>query len=130
MGYGSDIARDCQMKVVEVTVVAKGNGTGNMTVQEGGIEVSAVTREALGKYRFKFKSKRLYLIGLTSVGFKATTPADLKGYTAVAEAIVTTGDPFYVEVTVYDSTFTAADLSATAQWGVFTFKFRETDRSS
>lgn len=125
MGYSSNLSRDVQPGVVEVTVVGLGANGADLTIQEGGAEVSAATREDEGKYRFKFKAKRPYLIGLVSVAFKATTPADLKGYTAVAEEIVTTGDPYYVDVTVYDSTFTAADLIAN-QWGVFTFKFRET----
>lgn len=67
----------------------------------------AVTRTGEGAYTITWPEAQGTFVGWR-YGFGATTPADLKGYTAVRGTYSTTA--FTLAFVVYDSTFAAADI--------------------
>lgn len=85
-----------------------------------------VTWQATGVYRFSFARHLGTLLGIAGFGFGADTPSAVKGYTVTRDTQVApaSGVAGYVDVSVWDSSFAAADL-ATAQYLDLTFEFTE-----
>lgn len=81
---------------------------GSLTVQEA--NGMTITRTGEGAYLITWATNPFQFVGV-SFGFVATTRADLKGYTVVFGDYSSTA--FTMSFTVFDSTFTAADLIAT-----------------
>lgn len=100
-----------------------GTGAADPTKRHGpGI---TVTRTAAGVYKFSFASHPGTLLGFKP-SFGADTPSAVKGYTATRDTYTAPSGSTdgYVEVSVWDSTFTAADLAA-LQYLDLEFEFTE-----
>lgn len=111
--------RGTQPEVVDHFVKFVG-GAGAVTKLYGpGVTVSYV---ATGKVRFTWAENPGTFLGHT-YGLHATTQSALKGYTAIVGDFSTTA--FTLDVWIYDSTFTLADLAA-AQWLSLLVKFKRT----
>lgn len=68
----------------------------------------AITWVSTGLYRITFTDPPGNMIDTGGPNFQATTPGDLKGYSAVFGLFDSTGK--IVQVSIYNSTFTLADL--------------------
>ena len=109
---------DTEPGVFHHLVRVLGVGAGDPTKQVGrGI---TVTRVAAGKLRYTWADGPGAYLGF-NFSFQATTQSDLKGYTVVAGEYDTTNKR--IDLWVYDSTFTLADLAALQKLFVdFAFK--------
>lgn len=95
------------------------------TVRVG--EGVTVTRTAEGVYKVAFNDAPGTFIGITGHTFRADTPSDVKGYTLTGDTYVapTSTADGYIEVSVWDSSFAAADIIA-AQYLDLQIEFRQT----
>lgn len=85
-----------------------------------------VTYSATGVYKVSWNESPGVFLGCT-FGFQATSATALKGYTATCPAALTanTDGTYSILVSVWNSSFAAADLAA-AQWLTVVFAFKET----
>jgi hypothetical protein len=101
-------------------------GTGaNDPTKLVGRTVNVTRNAAVGKYRYTWPTAPGGVLVDFKASFQATTPSDVKGYTAVAGDFVapTATASAYIDVWVFDSTFALDDLEA--GWKLrceFTFK--------
>jgi len=99
--------RDTQPGTRHHQVRILGTGAANPTKQLGlGVTVTWV---ATGRYLYTWADHPGTFVGFTP-GFQAATPADLKGYTVVADTWDSTNKQ--LEFSVFNSSFAAADLAA------------------
>ena len=118
--------RSPQPELVTVVTRVTGANDAHPTITEGKGGIYTVTRTGEGVYRYTFNVNRSNFVGFT-FGFGATTAADMKGYTATHAALVTSGARYYIDVSIWNSSFAAADVIA-AQYLTVVFYFRETSR--
>jgi|SRR3990167_911670 len=124
MSLNTHPVRSEQPEVVTIHGYVTGTGAADPTLTEGA-GVKSVTRAPTGIYTFSFLDKHVKLIGW-HFDFGAATPADVKGFSAAADDLDTTGDNDTLAVSVFDAADAAADLAA-AQYMTFTFVFRMTE---
>lgn len=104
-----------------------GANNANPTIEEGTLAGVAATRTGEGAYRLTFSESPGTFVGMW-VGFGAATPGDLKGYTAVADTPFDTTN-LRMDFVVYDSSFSAADITA-AQYAYVFLTFKRTGLTS
>lgn len=107
---------DARVRVIKIL----GTGAGNPTKLLG--TGATITRSAQGIYLITWKENPGVYDGLLGFGFSATTKTGPKGYTVVAD-LVMSGLTLAFEV--FDSTFAAVDLAA-AQHLTLGFLFQDT----
>lgn len=125
MPIDSDVVENTQPETIEISGYFLGVNNADPTLVEGQGGLKSCTWVSEGLYRFKFR-ERYEALTFCAFTLMATTPGDLKGYTVVAKSLDTSATDYYtLDVSVYDSTNTIADIIA-AQWLHFEFKFRRT----
>ncbi len=82
-----------------------------------------VTRTAEGVYKITWNDNPGTFVGIAGYCFGAATPADVKGYTISSDTYDST--TFSLEVSVWNSSFAAADIIAT-QFLNLTVRFKQT----
>jgi hypothetical protein len=114
--------RSAKREMLEYPLRILGTGAASPTKQEG--QGMTVTWISTGLYEVAFTGDSPFqFVGWTGPGWIATTPGDLKGYTAVCGDYNTTTKK--IRVSIYNSSFALADLAATQRMST-TFKFART----
>lgn len=100
-----------------------GTGAADATKRYG--DNMSVARQGVGVHRVSFLSHPGALKAVSGM-FRATAPAAVKGYTLTAgDYVAASGNtPGYIEVSIWNSAFAAADLAA-AQFLELEFTFAE-----
>lgn len=101
-----------------------GTGAADATKRYG--DNMSVARQGVGVHRVSFLSHPGALKQVSPGSFRATAPAAVKGYTLTAgDYVAPVGNtPGYIEVSIWNSAFAAADLAA-AQFLELEFTFAE-----
>lgn len=118
----SGLVRASEPAVHEYLIRLLGTGASVPTEEVGsGVTIS---RTGAGVYKITWTDNPFTFVGV-SYCFGAATPSAVKGYTMTRDTFDTTSNVFSLEVSVWDSTFTAADLAAN-QYLDLVVRFKET----
>lgn len=99
-----------------------GNGAGTPTKVWG--NRTTITRVGAGDYKITFAENPFKYLGVIGWTLQSATMTDIKGYTIIVKDYDAVN--FVVEFTVYNSTFTATDLTS-AQSINLVVAFKETN---
>jgi hypothetical protein len=97
-----------------------GTGAADATVRAG--RGFTVTRQGVGVHRVTFAKNPGTFVGLAGAVFRADTASAVKGYTLTASPPVSSGGTQYIDISIWNSAFAAADLAA-AQYLDVSFLF-------